>query len=109
MLQYTRPITFSRETEGLMMDESVEAASRSIKEPNAQSINDLVDKIVESKLSQKQLVNSNITLRDITEISEIFKDMLKSIYHVRIDYDAGKKGNISQKPDIGSPQHTGRQ
>ena len=92
IFHYPGPIPYSRESAVLMMADSVEAASRSLKEPTAESINGLVDKIVESKLSQKQLIRSNITLRDITEISEIFKDMLKSIYHVRIDYDAPKKG-----------------
>ena len=78
-----------------MLADSVEAASRSLKEPTSESINALVDKIIESKLSQKQLIRSNITLSDITEIAEIFKDMLKSIYHVRIDYDvnASKSGS----------------
>lgn len=91
IFHYPGPIPYSRETAVLMLADSVEAASRSLKEPSAESINALVDKIVESKLSQKQLVRSNITLKDITEISEIFKDMLKSIYHVRIDYDVSKK------------------
>jgi len=99
IFHYPGPIPFSRETAVLMMADSVEAASRSLKEPNVQSINDLVDKIIESKLSQKQLINSNITLRDITQVSEIFKDMLKSIYHVRIDYDANKKTGTAPKTD----------
>ncbi len=109
LFRYPGPIPFSRETAVLMLADSVEAASRSIKEPNAQRINDLVDKIIEFKLNQKQLINSNITLKDITQVSEIFKDMLKSIYHVRIDYDAGKKGNAAQKIDISTPQYTSRQ
>ncbi len=97
LFHYPGPIPFSRETAILMMADSVEAASRSLKEPNAESINNLVDKIIESKLSQKQLMNSNITLKDITMVSEIFKDMLKSIYHVRIDYDISKKGGAGPK------------
>lgn len=91
VFRYPGPIPFSRETAVLMLADSVEAASRSLKEPTAEGLNSLVDKIVESKLSQKQLIRSNITLGDITEITEIFKDMLKSIYHVRIDYDVNKK------------------
>ncbi|WP_257656496.1 HD family phosphohydrolase [Parapedobacter lycopersici] len=101
IFHYPGPIPFSRETAVLMMADSVEAASRSLKEPNAQNINDLVDKIIESKLAQKQLINSNITLKDITEISEIFKEMLKSIYHVRIDYEGNKKETVSLKPQDG--------
>src|SRR5690606_34532632 len=107
IFHYPGPIPFSRETAVLMMADSVEAASRSLKEPTAQSLNDLVDKIIESKLSQKQLINSNITLKDITQISEIFKDMLKSIYHVRIDYETGKKTATSQKPDTDASRNLG--
>ncbi|MBK1441926.1 HDIG domain-containing protein [Parapedobacter sp. ISTM3] len=106
IFHYPGPVPFSRETAVLMMADSVEAASRSLKEPSAQSLNDLVDKIIESKLNQKQLVNSNITLKDITMVSEIFKDMLKSIYHVRIDYDtSGKKSNTTTKVNMETP-HT---
>lgn len=94
IFRYPGPIPFSRETAVLMMADSVEAASRSIKEPTAQNISDLVDKIIDSKLSQRQLVNSNITLKDITMIGQIFKEMLMSIYHVRIDYDVNKKSAI---------------
>lgn len=90
VFRYPGPVPFSRETAVLMLADSVEAASRSLKEPTAESLNELVDKIVESKLNQKQLSRSNITLSDITDITEIFKDMLKSIYHVRIDYDVKK-------------------
>jgi len=70
----------------LMLADSVEAASRSLKEPDAKSINNLVDKIVKYKLDQDQLKDSAITLKDIETIKTIFKKMLMSIYHVRIDY-----------------------
>lgn len=91
LFRYPGPIPFSKETAVLMLADSVEAASRSIKEPNAQSINELVDRIVSNKLDHQQLKNSNITLKDIETIRQIFKSMLKSIYHVRVDYDIDKK------------------
>ncbi|MBS7564700.1 HDIG domain-containing protein [Mucilaginibacter sp. Bleaf8] len=84
--RYPGPIPFSKETGVLMMADSVEAASRSLREPDAQSINDLVDRIVSYKLNQNQLKDSDITLKDIETIKSIFKRMLMSIYHVRIDY-----------------------
>ena len=84
--RYPGPIPFSKETAVLMMADSVEAASRSLKEPNAKNINDLVDRIIDYKLSQDQLDDSNITLHDLETIKLIFKNMLMSIYHVRIDY-----------------------
>lgn len=91
IFRYPGPVPISKETAVLMIADSVEAASRAIKEPTEESINNLVDKIIEYKITQKQFTNANITMRDITEISDIFKSMLKSIYHVRIDYDVSKK------------------
>nr|WP_240768752.1 HDIG domain-containing metalloprotein [Olivibacter sp. XZL3] len=91
VFRYPGPIPFSKETAVLMMADSVEAASRSIKEPDAENISNLVDKIIEGKLAQGQLRNSNITLQEVEAIRAIFKRMLMSIYHVRVDYEA-KKG-----------------
>src|SRR5690606_33090157 len=93
LFRYPGPIPFSKETAVLMLADSVEAASRSIKEPDAKSISELVDKIINYKLSQDQLRNSNITLQEIDIIRGIFKAMLMSIYHVRVDYDIKKEKN----------------
>ena len=86
IFRYPGPIPFSKETAVLMLADSTEAASRSLKEPNAQSISDLVERIIEYKLTQDQLSDSNITLKEIETIKLIFKTMLMGIYHVRIDY-----------------------
>ncbi len=84
--RYPGPIPFSKEGGVLMLADSVEAASRSLKEPDETSISNLVDRIVKYKLDQNQLKDSDITLKDIETIKTIFKRMLMSIYHVRIDY-----------------------
>lgn len=84
--RYPGPIPFSKETAVLMLADSVEAASRSLKEPDAESINNLVERIIDYKLEQNQLNDSNITLKEIETIKLIFKTMLMGIYHVRIDY-----------------------
>ncbi|GAA3979479.1 HDIG domain-containing protein [Mucilaginibacter dorajii] len=86
IFRYPGPIPFTKEAGVLMLADSVEAASRSLKEPDVESISVLVDRIVKYKLDQNQLKDSNITLKDIETIKEIFKRMLMSIYHVRIDY-----------------------
>lgn len=84
--RYPGPVPFSKEGGVLMLADSVEAASRSLKEPDEKSISNLVDRIVKYKLDQNQLKDSNITLKDLETIKTIFKRMLMSIYHVRIDY-----------------------
>ena len=86
IFRYPGPIPFSKEAGVLMLADSVEAASRALKEPDEKSISDLVDRIVKYKLDQNQLKDSDITLKDIETIKTIFKRMLMSIYHVRIDY-----------------------
>ena len=86
IFRYPGPIPFSKETGVLMLADSVEAASRSLKNPDAQSISDLVERIIDYKLEQNQLDNCDLTLKDLETIKLIFKTMLMSIYHVRVDY-----------------------
>ena len=86
IFRYPGPIPFSKETAVLMLADSVEAASRSLKEPDVLSISQLVERIIDYKLNQDQLNDSNITLKDIETIKMIFKTMLMGIYHVRIEY-----------------------
>ncbi|HYH56026.1 MAG TPA: HDIG domain-containing protein [Anseongella sp.] len=86
IFRYPGPVPFTKEQAVLMLADSVEAASRSLKEPDAANIESLVDRIIDYKIDQNQLINSDITLRDIATIRTIFKEMLTSIYHARIEY-----------------------
>jgi putative nucleotidyltransferase with HDIG domain len=83
---YPGPIPYSKETALVMMADSVEAASRSLTKPDDASINDLVERIIARQLESEQFSNANLTLRDITQVKEIFKKSLQNIYHVRISY-----------------------
>ena len=86
MFTYPGPIPFSKESAALMMADSVEAASRSLKEPNVESIEKLVESIITNQIKDGQFENADITLRDIRLIKKMFKKMLMNIYHVRIEY-----------------------
>ncbi|HLG35882.1 MAG TPA: HDIG domain-containing protein [Bacteroidia bacterium] len=83
---YHGPLPFSKETAVLMMADSVEAASRSLKKVDKEIIDELVETIINSQVKQDQFINCSITMRDISEIKKIFKKMLMSIYHIRIEY-----------------------
>lgn len=83
---YPGPKPFSKETAVLMMADSVEAASRSLRNPDHESIDGIVEKIIDHQLSTGQFENAEITLREIREVKKIFKKMLMNIYHVRIQY-----------------------
>ena len=83
---YPGPLPYSKETAIVMLADSVEAASKSLKNPTYQQIDDLVDKIFQSRIDEKQFDNCAITFKDISTVQKIFKKMLKSIYHVRVAY-----------------------
>lgn len=84
--QYHGPVPFSKETAVVMMADSVEAASRSLKEPTEKNINRLVDNIIDKQMKEEQFKNADITLSDITKAKKILKRKLHNIYHVRIEY-----------------------
>lgn len=83
---YHGPIPFSRETAVVMMVDSIEAASRSIAKPNEQKINDLVENIINAQMEDRQLINANITLKEINTVKKVIKKKLLSIHHIRVAY-----------------------
>ncbi len=83
---YLGPKPFSKETAILMMADSVEAASKSLKAPTIELLKNFVNKIVNQQLEEKQFMNSNITLAEIETVKKVFTDKLINIYHLRIEY-----------------------
>lgn len=84
--RYPGPIPFSRETAVVMMADAVEATSRSMKEVNSESIDRMVEDIINKQIEDNQFINSDITFKDITITKKIFKKMLMNIFHVRVEY-----------------------
>lgn len=84
--QYPGPIPFSKETAILMMCDSVEAASKSVKEPTAQAFDILVEKVVNKQMEDGQFMNADITFKELQIIKKVLKKKLKNIYHLRIEY-----------------------
>jgi len=76
----------TKETAVLMMADAIEASARTLKSYSEQSINELVESIINYQMAEKQFDNASITLREIFEAKEIFKKKLKNIYHSRIEY-----------------------
>jgi putative nucleotidyltransferase with HDIG domain len=86
LFRYRGPVPFSKETCAMMVADSVEAASRSNKKPDEQSINTLVDRIIDQQIADKQFDNAGITFKELTKIRKILKKKLMHIYHIRIEY-----------------------
>jgi membrane-associated HD superfamily phosphohydrolase len=84
--QYQGPNPFSKETAILMMCDAAEAASKSLKILTAQTISDLIDRIIEKQMSDNQFLNSDITFKEIETIKKVIKKKLLSMYHLRVEY-----------------------
>ena len=84
--RYPGPIPFSKETAILMMADSVEAATKSLKNPTYEALGEFVDRIIKKQLDDNQFANSDISFKEIEAIKKVFKSKLTNIYHVRIAY-----------------------
>jgi membrane-associated HD superfamily phosphohydrolase len=84
--RYPGPTPQSREAAIIMMADSVEAASRTLLEPTKSQIKRMIDRLVDSIILDGQLVECEITLKDIQLVKESFFKILTGTFHHRIDY-----------------------
>lgn len=86
LFTYPGPNPFTKEQAILMMADAVEAASRSLPDYTEQSIRSLVDRIIDSMVSDGYFRECPITFRDIQYSKTVLIEKLKTIYHTRISY-----------------------
>ena len=84
----------SKEQVILMLCDSIEAASRTLKEHTPQSFSDFVERIVGAKVAEGQLSEADITIRELNTVKDVLKAYLAQIYHERVVYP---KRNNEQK------------
>jgi putative nucleotidyltransferase with HDIG domain len=80
------PLPCSKETAIVMMSDSVEAASKSLKNPTSILIDSFVEKIIKKQMDDGQYLNADITFKEIQQIKKVLKKKLNNIYHLRIEY-----------------------
>ncbi len=83
---YTGPLPDSKETAILMMADAVEARSRSLKNYTEDSIDQMVDSMIDSQIADGQFKNAPISFRDVETVKDVFKNKIKNMYHSRIVY-----------------------
>lgn len=84
--RYPGPKPQFREAAIMMIADSCEAAARSLAEPTPENIRFIVTKIIDAILSDDQLDECDLTLRELTQIRESMIRSLVAIYHSRVDY-----------------------
>ncbi|MDR1525300.1 MAG: HDIG domain-containing protein [Tannerella sp.] len=103
---YPGPNPFTKETAILMMADSVEAASRSLKDYTDESIKNLINKIIDDKIADGLLKNAPLTFDNIDVIKSVFLERLKTMYHTRISYP---ELNEQKTPVTGDQHHSSGQ
>jgi putative nucleotidyltransferase with HDIG domain len=76
----------SRESAVVMLADTVEAATRTLKDPGAQRIERYIQELIDQKLDHGQLNDSELTFRDLQTIKKAFVRVLLGFYHNRIEY-----------------------
>jgi len=84
--RYPGPKPQFKEAAILMLVDSAEAAARSLAHPNAENIRTIVGRIFDAVLSDGQLDESKLTLRELSEVRAAIVNSLLAIYHPRIVY-----------------------
>ncbi len=89
--RYDGPLPSTKETGILLLADGIEAASRAMKNPNYTKLENLVNRMVDDRVSEGQLSHCPLTFRDLHIVKEAFLNILIGVYHSRIEYPEGKK------------------
>jgi len=95
--RYPGPKPNTKETAIVLLADSVEAATRALREPAAAKIEEIVHKVVNNKFIDHQLDECDLTLKDLEKISEEFIRILGGIYHTRESYPEESRSENNHK------------
>lgn len=83
---YPGPLPKTKEAAVVMLVDGIEAASRSLPEKTYSKLQELIGKMIDQKIKDKQLDHSDLTFNDINIIKDTLLSKLINIYHIRIEY-----------------------
>lgn len=95
--KYDGPLPRTKETGILLLADGVEAASRAMKDPNYQKLDNLINKMVDDRVYEGQLSKTPLTFQDLRAIKESFLNILVGIYHSRVEYPEDKKDKAQKE------------
>lgn len=89
--RYPGPVPRSKESAIISLADSIESASRSLRNPNAQRIESMVQELIDSRVEDRQLDQSQLTFNELAILTRQFISSLKNMLHARIEYPKEKK------------------
>jgi putative nucleotidyltransferase with HDIG domain len=84
--RYPGPKPQTKEAGIMMMADAIEAASRTLTRPTRESVRELVDQIIDDRISDHQLDECPLTLKDITIIRVTLAEVVCAVLHQRVEY-----------------------
>jgi len=100
--RYPGPKPQSRETALVMLADGCESAVRSRRPTSPEEIDEIVWKIIQSRLMDGQLDESPLTMRDLQVIREAFVTMLAAVFHPRVQYPEQTQERAAKEIDSGA-------
>ncbi len=95
LFRYEGPKPRTREETILMLADSIEAACKSLQNPTEKELGEVVEKIVAGKIAQGQLIDSELSFKELDQCIEVFKQVMRSAHHTRIAYPDKKEGKTA--------------
>ena len=93
---YAGPAPQTRETAIVMLADSCEAVVRASPEHDDETIGLLIDSVIDERLRERQLMDCDITMRDLQTVGESFKSTLRGVYHARIEYPEPSAAELAE-------------
>ncbi|MCL2610060.1 MAG: HDIG domain-containing protein [Defluviitaleaceae bacterium] len=94
--RYPGPNPKSRESAIIMLADTVEAAVRSCITNNTKTKDDIpsfIEQLINDKITEGQLSESELTLKDIEKVKKVFLHVLNGMYHERVVYPTQGENN----------------
>ena len=104
--RYSGPKPQTKEASIVMLADTIEAAVRSMKDPTPKAIDQFIERLIRGKLEDGQLSDCDLSLHDIDQICEAFSDILKGVYHERVEYPKVQQFTVkpAEKTEAAQPQ-----
>lgn len=105
--RYPGPRPRSKETAILLLADTCEAAVRAVRPATREDLERLVRKLIDERISEGELNESNLTFKDLQTIREVFLQVLQGVHHPRINYPEPIKPTEPPAAATGSPALNG--
>ncbi|PWR24505.1 HD family phosphohydrolase [Zavarzinia aquatilis] len=85
--RYPGPRPMTKESGILMLADTVEAATRALKDPKPADVRERVARVISEKIADHQLDDCALTMKDLATVEAAFVRVLTlGVYHTRIEY-----------------------